>query len=191
MKTGQDLADGRATGRSAGGAARNWPRSCSVTSIRNASPITSPSNIKAGEFKALARDRPSRGTTGGHGRRGGWGAVPSRNAYSARCGGTCAAATPGTSTAPARRKHASRCIAPPCAPPADGSIVRAMSVRNIVAVFRRGPSPPEMARRTARADLVEVFKSERRRELRRQGKGLKTDRRALGLGPQRDKEPGG
>ena len=63
-----------------------------------------------------------------------------------------------------------------------------MSLREIVAVFRRRGPPPEMAPATTQADLVEVFKSERRLELRRDGCILKTYRVALGFAPLPHKE---
>ena len=70
-----------------------------------------------------------------------------------------------------------------------GSIVRAMTWRQLVAVFRRGR---RMCRRSApperQADLVEVFKAERRLELKREGRVLKTYRVALGFAPERHKE---
>jgi murein L,D-transpeptidase YafK len=62
-----------------------------------------------------------------------------------------------------------------------------MSLRDIVAVFRR-QAPPQMVPQAARADLVEVFKGERRMELRRQGRLLKAYRVALGFAPLRHKE---
>jgi len=61
-----------------------------------------------------------------------------------------------------------------------------MSLRDIVAVFRR--PPPAMAPVEAQADLVEVFKSERRMELKRGGRMLKAYRVALGFAPQCHKE---
>ena len=62
-----------------------------------------------------------------------------------------------------------------------------MSLRDIVAAFRR-QMPPEMAAEPAQADLVEVYKSERRLELRREGKLLKAYRVALGFAPLHHKE---
>ena len=61
-----------------------------------------------------------------------------------------------------------------------------MSLRDIVAVFRRPPTA--MAPVEAQADLVEVFKSERRMELKRGGRMLKAYRVALGFAPQCHKE---
>jgi len=63
-----------------------------------------------------------------------------------------------------------------------------MTLRDIVAVFRRRPLPPDMAPAAAQADLVEVFKGERRMELKQQGKLLKTYRVVLGFAPERHKE---
>jgi murein L,D-transpeptidase YafK len=62
-----------------------------------------------------------------------------------------------------------------------------MSVRDILAGFRRLP-PPQMAPATAQADLVEVFKGERRLELKKDGRMLKAYRVALGFAPLRHKE---
>jgi len=62
-----------------------------------------------------------------------------------------------------------------------------MSLRDIVAVFRR-PLLPSMAPAAAQADLVEVFKSERRMELKQGGRLLKAYRVALGFAPQSHKE---
>src|SRR5258708_29810292 len=62
-----------------------------------------------------------------------------------------------------------------------------MSVGEIVAAFRGG-KPPEMASATAQADLVEIFKGERRMELKRQGRVLKCYRVALGFAPECHKE---
>jgi murein L,D-transpeptidase YafK len=61
-----------------------------------------------------------------------------------------------------------------------------MSLRDIVAVFRR--PPPAMAPVEVQADLVEVFKSERRMELKRDGRMLKAYRVALGFAPRHHKE---
>jgi murein L,D-transpeptidase YafK len=61
-----------------------------------------------------------------------------------------------------------------------------MSLRDIVAVFRR--PPPVMAPVEAQVDLLEVFKSERRMELKRGGRMLKAYRVALGFAPQCHKE---
>jgi murein L,D-transpeptidase YafK len=63
-----------------------------------------------------------------------------------------------------------------------------MSWRDIVAVFRRRGPPPEMAGPAAQADLVEVFKNERRLELKRDGRVLAVYRVALGFAPERHKE---
>jgi murein L,D-transpeptidase YafK len=62
-----------------------------------------------------------------------------------------------------------------------------MSLRTIVAAFRRG-KPPDMAPAAAQADLVEIFKGERRMELKREGRLLKRYRVALGFAPERHKE---
>ena len=62
-----------------------------------------------------------------------------------------------------------------------------MSLRDIVAVFWR-PSPPAIAPFASQADLIEVFKSERRMELRQSGRLLKSYRVALGFAPERHKE---
>jgi murein L,D-transpeptidase YafK len=64
-----------------------------------------------------------------------------------------------------------------------------MSLRNIVAAIRRRrqePPPPVPAE--AQADLVEVFKGERRMELKREGKTIRCYRVALGFAPERHKE---
>lgn len=51
------------------------------------------------------------------------------------------------------------------------------------------PAPaPELSESGQRADLVEVFKAERRLELKREGRVLKSYRVALGLAPERHKE---
>jgi len=63
-----------------------------------------------------------------------------------------------------------------------------MSLREIVALFRRRGPPPGLVPPDAQADLVEVFKSERRLELRRDGRILKVYRVALGFAPLRHKE---
>ena len=64
-----------------------------------------------------------------------------------------------------------------------------MSLREIVAVFRRRrQKPPEMAPAGTEADLVEVFKGERRMDLKREGRVLKSYRVALGFAPQSHKE---
>jgi murein L,D-transpeptidase YafK len=63
-----------------------------------------------------------------------------------------------------------------------------MRLRDIMAVFRPRQAPPDMAPSVARADLVEVFKGERRLELKQDGKVLKAYRVALGFAPERHKE---
>jgi murein L,D-transpeptidase YafK len=68
-----------------------------------------------------------------------------------------------------------------------------MTWRQLVAVFwsraANVPAPaPELAESGQQADLVEVFKAERRLELRREGRVLKTYRVALGFAPERHKE---
>ena len=63
-----------------------------------------------------------------------------------------------------------------------------MSWRDIVAVIRRRAPMPEMAPPAAQADLIEVFKSKRRMELKQQGRVLKTYRVALGFAPEHHKE---
>ena len=69
-----------------------------------------------------------------------------------------------------KTKRTRRGIAAPCAPGGIGSIVRAMSLRDIVAAIRRRRrEPPLSAPPEAQADLVEVFKGERRMELKRAG----------------------
>jgi murein L,D-transpeptidase YafK len=65
-----------------------------------------------------------------------------------------------------------------------------MSLRDIVAVFRRQP-PPEMVPAAAQADLVEVFKSERRMEIKRSGSLLRAYRVALGFAPLHHKQSEG
>jgi murein L,D-transpeptidase YafK len=64
-----------------------------------------------------------------------------------------------------------------------------MSLRDIVAAIRRRrqESPPPAAAE-AQADLVEVFKSERRMELKRDGRTIRRYRVALGFAPERHKE---
>jgi murein L,D-transpeptidase YafK len=64
-----------------------------------------------------------------------------------------------------------------------------MSLREIVAVFRRRrQEPPEMVPVGAQADLVEVFKGERRMDLKRAGRVLRSYRVALGFAPHGHKE---
>lgn len=63
-----------------------------------------------------------------------------------------------------------------------------MSWRDIVAVFRRRPATPEMPPSAVQADLIEVFKSERRMALKQGDKVLKSYRVALGFAPERHKE---
>ena len=64
-----------------------------------------------------------------------------------------------------------------------------MSLRNIVAAIRqRRQEPPPPAPAEAQADLVEVFKGERRMELKREGKTIRRYRVALGFAPERHKE---
>jgi murein L,D-transpeptidase YafK len=64
-----------------------------------------------------------------------------------------------------------------------------MSLRNIVAAIRRRrQEPPLLALAEAQADLVEVFKGERRMELKRQGQAIRCYRVALGFAPERHKE---
>src|SRR5215472_9126283 len=118
--------------------------------------------------------------------RGALAAPPSRRAYSARCGCTWPNAASGHSSASARTKRTSRCIAPPCARGGLGSIVRAMSLRAIMAAFRRWP--PAMAPAQAQGDLVEIFKRERRLEVRRGGQLVRSYRVALGFAPECHKE---
>jgi len=60
IETGQDLPFGVATGFSVGRAARRRPSSNCVTSIRKPSPMTSGSNMRAGNEVALARSRSVR-----------------------------------------------------------------------------------------------------------------------------------
>ena len=61
-----------------------------------------------------------------------------------------------------------------------------MSLRGIMATIRR--RPPAMAPAASQADLVEIFKRERRMELKREGKLLGSYRVALGFAPERHKE---
>jgi L,D-peptidoglycan transpeptidase YkuD (ErfK/YbiS/YcfS/YnhG family) len=64
-----------------------------------------------------------------------------------------------------------------------------MSLRNIVAAIRRRrQEPPLPASAEAQADLLEVFKGERRMELKRQGQAIRCYRVALGFAPERHKE---
>lgn len=62
-----------------------------------------------------------------------------------------------------------------------------MRLRDFVAVFRRAV-PPAMAPADGQADLVAIFKSERRMELRKQGRLLRTYRVSLGFAPLDHKE---
>ena len=64
-----------------------------------------------------------------------------------------------------------------------------MSLRNIVAAIRRRRrEPPPAAPAGAQADLIEVFKGERRMELKREGRTIRRYRVALGFSPERHKE---
>ena len=63
-----------------------------------------------------------------------------------------------------------------------------MSLRNIVAAIRRRRREPPSAPADAQADLIEVFKGERRMELKREGKTIRRYRVALGFAPERHKE---
>jgi murein L,D-transpeptidase YafK len=64
-----------------------------------------------------------------------------------------------------------------------------MSLRSIVAAIRRRrQEPPLPAPADAQADLVEVFKGERRMELKCQGQTIRRYRVALGFAPERHKE---
>jgi murein L,D-transpeptidase YafK len=67
-----------------------------------------------------------------------------------------------------------------------------MNLREIVAGLRHafGPpgEPPAMAPEAAQADLVEIFKGERRMELKRAGRVLRRYRVALGFTPVEHKE---
>jgi murein L,D-transpeptidase YafK len=64
-----------------------------------------------------------------------------------------------------------------------------MSLRDIVAAIRRRRrQPPLPAPAEAQADLVEVFKGERRMELKRAGQTIRRYRVALGFAPERHKE---
>jgi hypothetical protein len=67
-----------------------------------------------------------------------------------------------------------------------------MSLRDIVAIIRRRRrEPPPSTPAEAQADLMEVFKGERRMELKRAGKTIRQYRVALGFSPERHKERGG
>jgi murein L,D-transpeptidase YafK len=64
-----------------------------------------------------------------------------------------------------------------------------MSLRDIVAIIRRRRrEPPPSAPAEAQVDLIEVFKGERRMELKREGKTIRRYRVALGFSPERHKE---
>jgi len=67
-----------------------------------------------------------------------------------------------------------------------------MNLQEIVAGIWRGFGPPAeapaMAPAAAQADLIEVFKGERRMELKRQGRVLRRYRVALGFTPTQHKE---
>ena len=63
-----------------------------------------------------------------------------------------------------------------------------MTLRDIVATIRRRREPPPSAPVEAQADLIEVFKGERRMELKREGKTIRRYRVALGFSPERHKE---
>jgi murein L,D-transpeptidase YafK len=64
-----------------------------------------------------------------------------------------------------------------------------MSLRDIVAIIRRRRrEPPPSVPAEAQADLTEVFKGERRMELKREGKTIRRYRVALGFAPERHKE---
>ena len=64
-----------------------------------------------------------------------------------------------------------------------------MSLRNIVAAIRRRRrEPPPSVPAEVQADLIEVFKGERRMELNRQGQTIRRYRVALGFSPERHKE---
>ena len=64
-----------------------------------------------------------------------------------------------------------------------------MSLRDIVAAIRRRrQKPPLPAPAEAQADCVEVFKSERRMDLKRDGTTIRSYRVALGFAPERHKE---
>jgi murein L,D-transpeptidase YafK len=64
-----------------------------------------------------------------------------------------------------------------------------MSLREIMAAIRRRRrEPPLPAPAEAQADLVEVFKGERRMVLKRDGQTIRRYRVALGFAPERHKE---
>jgi murein L,D-transpeptidase YafK len=64
-----------------------------------------------------------------------------------------------------------------------------MSLRDIVAIIRRRRrEPPPSAPAEAQADLIEVFKGERRMKLKSEGKTIRRYRVALGFAPERHKE---
>ncbi len=64
-----------------------------------------------------------------------------------------------------------------------------MSLRNIVAAIRRRRrEPPPSVPAEVQADLIEVFKGERRMELKREGRTIRRYRVALGFSPERHKE---
>ena len=63
-----------------------------------------------------------------------------------------------------------------------------MTLRDIVATIRRRREPPPSAPAEAQADLIEVFKGERKMELKREGKTIRRYRVALGFSPERHKE---
>jgi len=62
-----------------------------------------------------------------------------------------------------------------------------MRWRDFMAAFRPAVPPPPVPAEE-QADLVEVFKAERRMELKRQGRVLKTYRVSLGFAPRHHKE---
>ena len=67
-----------------------------------------------------------------------------------------------------------------------------MSLRNIVAAIRRRrQEPPLLAPAEAQADLVEVFKGERRMELKRQGQTIRRYRVAWALRRHKEREGDG
>jgi murein L,D-transpeptidase YafK len=64
-----------------------------------------------------------------------------------------------------------------------------MSLRNIMAAIRRRRrEPPPSTPAEAQADLIEVFKGERRMDLKREGKTIRRYRVALGFASERHKE---
>ena len=64
-----------------------------------------------------------------------------------------------------------------------------MSLRNIVAAIRRRRrEPPPSVPAEVQADLIEVFKGERRMELKREGKAIRRYHVVLGFSPERHKE---